>query len=350
LTKDVDIPIIIKLRYNSGRINYQRTNMGCKIGTKCYLQNSTVSELDKSVEVVLSDETEVVRFSWEHGEYYLTLLHDESAINLERAEILSLFINHDTNELPIGRFTNVRIEDKKLKATAMFDEDDVESMKIFKKLSKGFLQSFSVGISIDSKTLVKEEDGVKYYEATKWSLNEASVVGIPAIPSAKVGLNHKATDAHAPSVKTANSNTGVTMKFNRDDLDETEQNFQALVLNRDTLQNRNESLKLDLETKTVALETLQKDMEALTVSTSKKVAGAEAKLEGFKTETTTRLNEAISVGVPINIALAMVNADTTEASSKLALDSKESDGKTQTRSTEQPKSAWDEHSFKRGEK
>ncbi len=329
----------------------QRINMGCKIGTTCHLQSDTVNEEAKSVEVILSDETEVVRFSWNDGEYYLTLSHDESAVDLTRAEILSLFINHDTNELPIGRFTNVRIEDKKLKATAFFDEDDVDSMKIFNKLSKGFLQSFSVGVSIESKTLTKEEDGIKYYTATQWSLNEASVVGIPAIPSAKTGLNHVvATDAHAPSVKTANSNIGATMKFNRDNLDETEQQFNALVLNRDTLSNRNDSLKLDLETNTVALETLTAEMETLKVDTDAKVAGAKAELDGFKVETETRLTEAYSEKVDVKVALAMINADTPEASSKLALDAKTSNGKTTTHSTEKPVNAWAENSFKRGKK
>ena len=156
--------------------------------SKCYLSQDTVNSKDKSVEVILSDETEIVRYSWEDGEYFLTLSHEESAVNLERAEILSLFINHDTYELPIGRFSNVRLEDKKLKATALFDEDDVDSMKIFNKLNKGFLQSFSVGVDIDSKILIKEENGIKYYKATKWSIHEASVVGVPAIPNAKVGL------------------------------------------------------------------------------------------------------------------------------------------------------------------
>jgi len=140
------------------------------------------------IPVILSDETEVVRYSWSDGKYFLTLKHGADNVDLSRKDILSLFVNHNTYELPIGKFEDVRLEDNKLKAWAVFDNEDDKSMKIFRKLAKGFLQSFSVGINVIDKVLVKEEDGVKYYDVTSWSIDEASVVGIPAIPTAKVGL------------------------------------------------------------------------------------------------------------------------------------------------------------------
>jgi HK97 family phage prohead protease len=140
------------------------------------------------IPVILSDETEVVRYSWDDGKYYLTLKHGEDNVDLSRKDILSLFVNHSTHELPIGIFEDVRLEDNKLKAWAVFDSEDEDSMKIFRKLSRGFLKSFSVGIDVITKVLTKEEDGVKYYDVTEWAISEASVVGIPAIPNAKVGL------------------------------------------------------------------------------------------------------------------------------------------------------------------
>jgi HK97 family phage prohead protease len=303
--------------------------MSCKIGTKCYLQNSVVNEIDKSVEVILSDESNVQRFSWEDGEFILILSHEESAVNLERAEILSLFVNHETNDLPIGRFTNVRLEDKKLKATAVFDPEDEQSMKIFKKLSKGFLQSFSVGVNIDEKVLLSDEDGVKTYTATKWSLFEASVVGIPAIPNAKIGLHYK-MEAN-PTASGDNSKTniqGADMKFDRENLDATEEAFKALVANKDTLSNRNESLSLQLQTAQTALEAMTEQNVMLQAEHTTKLSEAEANLVSFKAETTTRMEEAINEGVDLKVALAMVNADSKETSSKLALDAKESNGRT----------------------
>ena len=163
-------------------------NANDMIGTMKFAVDGTDLE-NFRIPVILSDESEVVRYSWSDGKYFLTLKHGADNVDLSRKDILSLFVNHNTYELPIGKFEDVRLEDNKLKAWAVFDEDDDMSMKIFKKLSKGFLQSFSVGISVITKELVKEDDGVKYYDVTKWGIDEASVVGIPAIPTAKVGMN-----------------------------------------------------------------------------------------------------------------------------------------------------------------
>ncbi len=175
-------------------------------------------DLDKKrIPVILSDESEVVRYSWSDGKYFLTLKHGEENVDLARKDILSLFVNHNTYELPIGKFEDVRIEDNKLKAWAVFDSDDVDSMKIFNKLAKGFLQSFSVGINVITKELVKEDDGVKYYDVTKWSIDEASVVGIPAIPTAKVGLNeddNSGDNRHQALAKNQNLTEGSVMTEN----------------------------------------------------------------------------------------------------------------------------------------
>lgn len=183
--------------------------------------SGAVNEENKSISVILSDESEVVRYSWNDGKYFITLLHGEENVDLSRKDILALFINHKTYELPVGIWENVRLEDKKLKADAKFDEDDIESMKIFKKLSKGFLKSFSVGIDINEKVLDKEIDGVKYYKATKWAIDECSVVGIPAIVNAKVGLE-KELRVNSASAKIGNQKEGeFSMEY-------TKENFEAL--------------------------------------------------------------------------------------------------------------------------
>ncbi len=196
----------------------------CRVGGTCYIESKGIDLENKRVPVILSNESDVLRHSWNDGIYYLKLVHTDESIDLERADILSLFINHNTHELPIGRFENVRIEDSKLKAEAIFDEDDEVSMKIFKKLSKGFLQSFSVGIDIDKKVLTKEVDGIKYYDVTKWSIDEASVVGIPAIPTAKVGLEHEVVVIPtADSDKLAKLNQRTEMDFNKENFETLEQ-------------------------------------------------------------------------------------------------------------------------------
>lgn len=193
-----------------------------------------------SVPVILSVETDVVRYGWDDGKHFIKLLHGEENVDLTRKDILSIFINHETYALPIGKFENVRIEDRKLKADALFDPDDEESMKIFNKLAKGFLQSFSVGIDIHDRVLSKELDGVKYYDITSWSINEASVVGIPAIPDAKVGMSHDQSVAipTAKSDKLANSEK-------RNNMDFSKENFDAVVLENSSLKTELEKVKLE---------------------------------------------------------------------------------------------------------
>ncbi len=160
--------------------------MGCSVGSQCYIDKSGIDVENYKVPVVLSDESKVLRFDFENGLYELILEHSKKAIDLSRADILPLLVQHNSEALPIGTFEDIRLEDKKLKATAIFDDEDEFAMKIFKKVSKGFMKSLSVGIMVNAKEPVKGKDNI--FKATSWKLQEASFVTIPAIPTAKVGL------------------------------------------------------------------------------------------------------------------------------------------------------------------
>jgi HK97 family phage prohead protease len=163
--------------------------MGCSVGSQCYIDKSGIDVENYKVPVILSDESKVLRFDWENGLYELILEHSKKAIDLSRADILPLLVQHNSEALPIGTFEDIRLEDKKLKATAIFDDEDEFAMKIFKKVSKGFMKSLSVGIMVNAKEPVKGKDNV--FKATSWELQEASFVTIPAIPTAKVGLKQE---------------------------------------------------------------------------------------------------------------------------------------------------------------
>lgn len=193
--------------------------MSCKIGSECQIVKNGIDLENYTVPVILSDESEVKRYNWEDGEYFITLEHTDSSIDLKRAEILGMFINHNTYELPIAKFTNVRIEDKKLKADAVFDKDDADSLKIFNKLAKGFLQSFSIGAEIEEKVLIKEDGDKKYYKATKWSIHECSLVSVPAIPNAKVGLNKNMGTIPPETEKIVDFKKGDFMELSEADFD-----------------------------------------------------------------------------------------------------------------------------------
>ena len=159
-----------------------------KINLELLVNKKLVNEETFTVPVVLSDETPVSRITWDGDRYNLILVHNEESVDMSRAEILPVYWNHNDNALPIGSYTDVRVENNQLKANAVFDSEDTFAMSIFKKVAKGHIKTLSVGADIISKT-VTEEDGSYTVRATKWQPFEGSFTGNPANPNARVGLN-----------------------------------------------------------------------------------------------------------------------------------------------------------------
>ena len=161
-----------------------------KINLKLLVNKKLVNEETFTVPVILSDETPVSRINWDGDRYNLILLHSEESVDMSRAEILPVYWNHNDNALPIGSYTEVRLENNQLKANAVFDSEDAFAMSIFKKVAKGHIKTLSVGADIISKTVTQEEDGSYTVRATKWQPYEGSFVGNPANPNARVGLSN----------------------------------------------------------------------------------------------------------------------------------------------------------------
>ena len=301
--------------------------MSCKLGSQCYVDKNGINHDTMTVPVILSDESQVVRYSWSEGKYFLKLLHGDENVNLERKDILSIFINHNTSDLPIGRFTNVRVEDKKLKADAIFDKDDTESVKIFKKLASGFLQSFSVGITVDEKVLSKQDGEVGHYDVTKWSISEASIVGVPAIPTAKTGLNveHNVDLGENPLVATATEQLENSTKENNLNLQEQ---YNQSVLDLKASEKSALKLQDDLSAEKKKVELLQ--AEADKVAT---LEGQVADLEGLSTAKAESNKEIVAMAfehkVSKEVALNMLNAETVAEAKGIVLDAQASAGGSQ---------------------
>lgn len=160
-----------------------------KVNLELLVNKKLVNEETFTVPVVLSDETPVSRITWDGDRYNLILVHDKESVDMSRAEILPVYWNHNDNALPIGSYTDVRVENNQLKANAVFDSEDTFAMSIFKKVAKGHIKTLSVGADIISKTVTEEEDGSYTVRATKWQPFEGSFTGNPANPNARVGLN-----------------------------------------------------------------------------------------------------------------------------------------------------------------
>jgi len=141
-------------------------------------------------------------------------------------------------------------------------------------------------------------------------------------------INMGSTLVPSVSVNTTNIIQGADMTFDRNDLDATEALFNTLVANKTTMDNRNDTLKVELQTVTTALEAKTEEMTKLEASHTEKLSEAEGKIASAKEETETRIGEAVASKVSVEVALKMVQADTAENASKIALEAKQSDGGT----------------------
>ncbi len=88
--------------------------------------------------------------------------------------------------LPIGKWYDIRIDNKRLLAKPDFDDDDEFAVKVQKKVQKGYYNAASVALE---PIAVSDEDELKLTgqtgpTITKWSILESSIVDIPACKNA----------------------------------------------------------------------------------------------------------------------------------------------------------------------
>lgn len=98
-----------------------------------------------------------------------------------------MLLNHSDWSLPIGRWENIRVEDGKILADAVFDESDERGREVARKVADGFVRMASIGawppeqVSDAYDLTLPGQTGAT---VTKWTVREASIVTI--------GANHNA--------------------------------------------------------------------------------------------------------------------------------------------------------------
>ena len=96
-----------------------------------------------------------------------------------------VLLNHDSNQLPIGK-GNVYIRNDKLTIDVEFDSEDPRAKEVERKAKKGFMNAVSVGFRpLESKSRSELPSDNKYYGQrgmyySKAELLEVSIVTIPA--------------------------------------------------------------------------------------------------------------------------------------------------------------------------
>lgn len=150
------------------------------------IERSTLNVDERSVEVSFSSELPVRR--WFGAEI---LLHGEGNVNLSRLRSMgSALLNHNPDRI-VGRVTSPSIQDKRGKATIVFDDDE-DGEKAMRKVDSGSLRGVSVGYAIEKYREVRRDEeweGIKgpAYVATRWTPYEISLTPIPADHTVGVG-------------------------------------------------------------------------------------------------------------------------------------------------------------------
>lgn len=168
------------------------------------------------------------------------------------------YYNHECNELPPIKWENVRKENGVLMGTAVFDEKDEFSMKLWEKVENGFISGASIGFrplefSEDPKQLKK---GQRNATVTKCKLVECSIVNTPAnsealavrlySEEAKVLLSEGEIQNVVPKLRTNMFEKLTTLGY---------KDAEAVLGELQALKSANETLKTTLQ----ALETKQKE-------------------------------------------------------------------------------------------
>lgn len=123
-------------------------------------------DTNKPITFVLSDESVN-----SHGNVVLTEGIDTTAF--ERNPVM-LYM-HNRNGNVIGRWENIRKEDKRLLGDAVFDDSTELAATVKKQVEKGFLRSVSIGIEVIT---IEDLNGVQ--TIVKSRLIEVSIVDIPS--------------------------------------------------------------------------------------------------------------------------------------------------------------------------
>lgn len=154
------------------------------------IDKRAINKDERSVDLSFSSENGVKR--WFEDEF---LLHGPKNVDLSRLKKLGAALFGHVSTFIVGALKNVRLEDKKGRATVIFDQDE-DGEKVWGKVLSGSLKGVSVGYMVQQFREVRkdetfEADGKKFegpaMVATRWTPYEISFTPIPADATVGVG-------------------------------------------------------------------------------------------------------------------------------------------------------------------
>lgn len=182
------------------------------------LSPGSVNAEERTCSVVWYTGARVERYSWSEGRYMLELSMEPDAVDISRltsgtAPLLNAHSDYSLSDV-IGVIENARIENGIGYATVRFSQRE-EVEPIFRDVQDGILCNISMGARIEALELLEAQSGeLKVYRATKWSVEELSIVPVGADSAAHI-LAHE-TGEGDPLEKLING--GVNMEEMKKDV------------------------------------------------------------------------------------------------------------------------------------
>jgi len=158
--------------------------------TATFVPESAKAE-ERTVEMIFYSGATIPRYSWDRGEYMLTLSTEPGAVRLDRlksgrAPLLNAHDNYSADNV-LGVIETAWVEDGAGKARAKFAKDDQAADRVWNKVKQGILRNVSMGLVIlRMKELESKKDEPKHFLATDWQPQEISIVAIGADPQASL--------------------------------------------------------------------------------------------------------------------------------------------------------------------
>ncbi len=145
------------------------------------LQRASFNKDGRTVRCIISTENPVrTAIGWKIANEVLT--HDDTAVDLTFArQGAPLLRQHDTDCI-IGVIESVEIKDRKLEAMVRFSKSAAGEAAMA-DVEDNITRFMSIGYRVFKYEVDEDEEN---YRATQWKLLEASIVSIPADPSARI--------------------------------------------------------------------------------------------------------------------------------------------------------------------
>ncbi len=98
----------------------------------------------------------------------------------------SMFVNHDSYNVPVGDWIKLKEDDKGLEVTGKIDLNHKDGITVYSALKRGAMDALSIGFRIPKNGAEENDDGSR--TISEIDLKEISIVNFPADEAARIAV------------------------------------------------------------------------------------------------------------------------------------------------------------------